>query len=190
MAEIKQLEEINAFRIAERKPNEKVAKMKIVFQVSLDNDFQLKFKVRIVLCGYSQIYGVNYLVTYAPTISKDTLKLVLIQILKEDMIIKTYDVSCAFMEGKNDFRIISKWPEELNNTSNEIIVEWISSLYGEKQAAYRWYIKLKEILCNHLGFEVSEIDEALFILKNKDSKIIMLDCPARATWAVLAHASF
>ena len=43
-------------------------KIKFVFIVSFDNDMKLKFKARLVFCGHSQIYGVDYKDTYAPTV--------------------------------------------------------------------------------------------------------------------------
>ena len=149
--------------------------MKIVFQTSFDNDFQVKYKARIVLCGYSQIYGINYLATYAPTIGRDTLRAVFMYGLKHRMKRKVYDVKGAFIEGTNDFRILARIPKELTG-GEEYIVEWIRSLYGEKQAAYIWYQRLKEILGDKLGFVVSLNDEALFYLRNNQGGIIMILC--------------
>jgi hypothetical protein len=161
--ELKQLYEAGAYKVTTVQNGEKVAKMRLLFKASLDNEFKVKFKARLVLCGYSQIYGINYLATYAPTISRDTLRMILIYLLKHNMLIEIYDVKGAFIEGINDYRVLGEMPKELfPNGSAPVIVEWIRSLYGEKQAAYIWYLRLKEILCDKMGFTVSVQDEALF----------------------------
>jgi hypothetical protein len=175
--ELKQLKDAGAYRVVKPGKDEKVAKMRLVFQSSLENEFKIKFKVRLVLCGYSQIYGINYLETYAPTIARDTLRMILLYLLIHRMIIIIYDVKGAFIEGINDYRILGQMPKELFPVGSEpVIVEWIKSLYGEKQAAYIWYLRLKEILCDKMGFDVSIQDEALFYYMNENSEITMVVC--------------
>jgi hypothetical protein len=55
--------------------------MKFVLATKLDNDFKIRFKARLVIKGFSQQYGYNYLTTYAPTIGKDSFRIVIIYIL-------------------------------------------------------------------------------------------------------------
>ena len=64
--ELKNLDEAGTF--GDAGPTGRGTKTKFVFRVSFDNDMKLKFKARLVFCGYSQIYGVDYKDTYAPTV--------------------------------------------------------------------------------------------------------------------------
>ena len=172
--ELDQLLEMGTFIITTPLEGEDVAKMRFVFQTKLDNDFLTKFKARLVLCGYSQIYGINYLITYSPTVGKDSLRIVIVYILKHGMIIVIYDFKSAFIEGFNDFRIVALLPVELFPNKEKIYVEVVRSLYGEKQAAFIWYSRLKEILCDHMNFELLIHDEAIFIRKNSKGEIRMI----------------
>ena len=55
--ELKNLDEAGTF--GEAGPTGRGTKTKFVFRVSYDNDMKLKFKARLVFCGYSQIYGLD-----------------------------------------------------------------------------------------------------------------------------------
>ena len=44
-------------------------KSKIILRYMFKNDFTIKFKARLVACGYSQIRGLDYHDTYAPTVN-------------------------------------------------------------------------------------------------------------------------
>jgi ribonuclease HI len=173
--ELDQLLDTGTIKIMDHVPDAPIAKMRLLFQPSFDNDFKIKFKARIVLCGYSQIYGVNYLETYSPTVTKDSMKLGLIYMLKHNMIIRVCDVKGAFLEGENDFEVYGKLPKEMFPVgTGDIVVNLIRSIYGEKQAAYVWYMKFKGILCDNMGFEVLIHDESIFIQKNVHGEIIMV----------------
>jgi hypothetical protein len=173
--ELNQLFETGTISIMDHVPNTPVAKMRLLFQPSFDNDFKIKFKARIVLCGYSQIYGVNYSETYSPTVTKDSMKLGLIYMLKHEMFIRVCDVKGAFLAGENDFVVYGKLPKELfPEGTGDIIVNLIRSIYGKKQAAYVWDMKFKGILCEKMGFEVLIHDESIFIQKNLEREIIMM----------------
>ncbi len=111
--ELDQLLEMSTFVLTKPTSKENIAKMRFVFQVKLDNDFKLKYKARLVLCGYSQVYKIDYLTTYSPTIGKDSLKLCIIFILKHNMIMELYDFKSAFIEGYNDYKITGQLPREL-----------------------------------------------------------------------------
>jgi hypothetical protein len=45
----------------------KALKTKIVLNYTYDDNYQLKSKARLVVCGYSQIAGVDFQEIYAPT---------------------------------------------------------------------------------------------------------------------------
>jgi hypothetical protein len=64
-AELNILQEQGTFIEAEQFG--KAMKTKFVFTTSFKPDFTIKYKARLVVCGYSHIYGVDHEDTYAPT---------------------------------------------------------------------------------------------------------------------------
>jgi hypothetical protein len=153
----------------------RVAKMRMVLQVSFDNEFNIKYKARLVVCGYSQIYGVDYKETYSPTISRDSLYIVLYLALLLEFVLEVLDVKGAFLEGKNKHDVYGKIPQELlPKGMKSIIVKILNSLYGEKQAAHEWFERLKEILVDIMRFEQLTHDECIFVMKYEGTIILIL----------------
>ena len=61
-------------------------------------------KARLVACGYSQIYGVDYKDIYAPT-TTNVAVFILFQLgAMFGLKFCAFDVTAAFLEGKNDFK--------------------------------------------------------------------------------------
>jgi hypothetical protein len=147
----------------------RVAKMRMVLQVSFDNEFNVKYKARLVVCGYSQVYGIDYKETYSSTISRDSLLIVLYIALVLRFKIEIIDVKGAFLEGKNRHEVLAEIPKEiLPMNSPKMIVRIINSLYGEKQAAFEWFQRLKEILVDIMEFEQLINDECIFVWRAND----------------------
>ena len=78
-------------------------KTKLILKYMFNNDYTLKFKARLVACGYSQVYGVDYKETYAPTTSCVAVFLIFQLGMMHDCNFAMFDVSAAFLEGKNDY---------------------------------------------------------------------------------------
>ena len=58
-----------------------------------------KLKARLVARGFSQMYGVDFIDTFAPTIKFDTLRLFLVIIVLENLECYQVDVNNAFTES-------------------------------------------------------------------------------------------
>jgi hypothetical protein len=103
--ELDQIVKKGTFTDVELPKGSRIAKMKIILQVSFDNEFNIKYKARLVVCGYSQVYGVDYKETYSPTISRDSLFIVLYLALMLTFVLEVLDVKGAFLEGKNKHNV-------------------------------------------------------------------------------------
>ena len=169
--EIEQMEKRGSF-IEATEQTGRGMKSKLVFRVSYDNDYKLKFKVRLVMCGYSQIKGVDYAETYAPTPAISAI-LMMIHIAKvKNFVLASFDVSGAFLEGKNDFDIYCYLPKELG-LGNRRRYKVINSVYGEKQAGKIWYDLNDDILIKRLSFVRCPANPNLYFRLDSDGNIVL-----------------
>jgi hypothetical protein len=80
-----------------------VMKTKFVFTTSFFFYSGVKYKAHLVVCGYSQVFGVDYEETFAPTTPiTNIILLVQITTVKKAVIV-SFDVTGAFLEGTNDY---------------------------------------------------------------------------------------
>ena len=171
--EIQQLEEKGTFEIIEwnDKNAKSAAKSKFVFDIKYDADMSIRWKARLVLCGYSQIKGYNYNITYAPTIKKGTIVVVLHIGTIKYYIKVLLDIGGAFAESSNDYDNIDMLLPR--RVFGKRIVRVLNSLYGEKQAAYLWFNTLLQILRILECIELVA-DQCVFVKKHKDGNIYMI----------------
>ena len=166
--ELRQMEDRESFEEAEEQTGRGM-KTKLIYRVSYDNEYKLKFKARLVMCGYSQIKGLDYLETYAPTPAISTI-FMLAHIAKvRRYTMASFDVSGAFLEGKNDFEMYCYLPKELGLSRNRFKV--LNSVYGEKQAGKIWYDLNDNILTMRLGFTRCTANPNLYY-RTKDNKTV------------------
>ena len=153
--ELQTLEEYKTFAYADQVGH--AMKMKVILTLSYRNDYTLKYKARLVVCGYSQIKGIDYEETYSPTTAICTVFMLLHLGAHLKSTIAGFDVTAAFLEGKNDFLQYCRLPPELGGMRLLIL----NSLYGEKQAPKIWYDRIHEILSG-MGFARSTSDPCLY----------------------------
>jgi len=119
--ELSQMDERGIFKPAPSQTGRGL-KTKMILRVSYDNDYNLKFKARLVICGYSQVKGLDYQDTYAPTPGISIVNMMLHISKVKGMIRSAYDVSGAFLEGKNDFPIYCHMPKDLRLDNTRYLV--------------------------------------------------------------------
>jgi hypothetical protein len=184
--ELTALDDRKTFAIASQ--HGRAMKSRMLLKVSFDNNYNLKFKARLVACGYSQIYGTDYKETYSPTTTFSSLLLILILCGCENMFLSGLDVTNAYIESSNDYKNYLRLPKDLDPNCTRY--EVVGALYGEKQAGKCWSERLVHILSN-LDFErlisdpcvykrlineiiiiiVIYVDDILIISNNMDSII-------------------
>ena len=79
-------------------------KTKLVLKYTYTDSYELKRKVRFVVCGYSQRPDVDYGDTYAPTTTNTVTSIICMFCAHHGYHIATFDVEAAFLEGKADRR--------------------------------------------------------------------------------------
>src|SRR5271168_5110705 len=154
----------------------KVLKTRWVYKIknpenSLDLN-KITFKFRFITKGFEQLYGLNYLETYASVIKQIAWKLVFALAILNNWLIYKIDMVSAFTQGDIDSFIYINQPEGFINSDNpDYVLKLNKTLYNLKQSARIWYYTLKEKLINKLGFIVLQSENCIYI--NKKLNIII-----------------
>jgi hypothetical protein len=145
---------------------------KWVFTVKVKQDGTLdRFKARLVARGFSQMYGVDYFETFAPTVRMDTLRIFVAIAAMKDLELTHMDVKNAFTESPLKEEIYLKPPKGVR-VNNGYALRVLRSLYGLKQAARDWNLLCRNQL-RTIGFKQSLSDPCLFIHSVRNIQILV-----------------
>ncbi|KAF7573927.1 hypothetical protein PtrM4_055500 [Pyrenophora tritici-repentis] len=130
-----------------------------------------RFKARLVARGFTQVHGIDYNETFAPTVRMDTLRLFLATVAAEDLECFHYDIKNAFTESHLKELILLKPPEGVHVEKGHVL-KVLRSLYGLKQAARDWNLLMKKELLAW-GFVQSLADPCMFVHKERKIRILV-----------------
>jgi hypothetical protein len=139
-------------------------KTKLILKYAYKNDYTIKAKARLVVCGYSQIPGVDYNETYAPTTTNSVVFILLFICTLYQLKMATFDISAAFLEGKNDILQYAWIQPELCADDVRTRVAIKGNWYGEKQAPKIWNDQFDKIL-TAMGFDRCPVMPCLYYKK-------------------------
>ena len=127
----------------------------------------VRYKVRYVAQGFSQVEGQDYSAdgTFSPVVKFTTLRILLSEAAVADWEVDQMDVETAFLYGDLDEEVYMRQPPGFEVKGKE---GWVyrlrKGLYGLKQAARQWYLKLHGVLTD-MGFVRSEADQGLYTIR-------------------------
>jgi hypothetical protein len=148
-AELKSLDEAHTWNVVERPKNMNIVSCKWVFKIKKNSAGEIdKYKARLVACGFTQQYGVDYDETYAPIAPLASLQLILGIAARWDWDIDIFDFHSAFLNGKldEDEVIFMELPPGFDKQGRDLVAKLCVTLYGSKQGALKWYCQV----CNTL----------------------------------------
>ena len=131
-----------------------------------------RYKARIVAKGYSQRPGVDYTEVFAPTFRPATLRMILALAAVGDLELRSVDISAAFTNGDLDEYIYMQQPEGFHEGGPNKVFRLRKSLYGLKQSARQWNIKLHGVL-SKMGYKRIEADRSVYIYSNGSVRIFV-----------------
>ncbi len=149
--------------------NKKAIRTKWVFSVKRDsNNNIIKFKARLVAKGFSQIKGIDYELTFSPTLSIDSLKLIIAIAAKLHWEIIQLDIKAAYLNADLDKEIYTEIPLGDKNYKKGF---WRlnKALYGLKQSGRQWNETITKFLIS-IGF-VQLSSEPCIFKKVRNGKI-------------------
>jgi hypothetical protein len=128
----------------------------------------IRFKARYVAKGFTQVIGLDYESTFAPTATFVSMRLILTMAAKFNWEVYSFDFVAAYLNAPIDEEVWVEAPEGLDVKPGEAMLLH-KALYGTKQAARCWWLHLKNVL-ESLGFEVSQYDNSLYTVKHKEHR--------------------
>jgi hypothetical protein len=178
-SELDSLAKNKTFVLTKRRPETRPITCKWVFKFKYDLTGKIiRHKARLVVRGFSQRHGIDYMETFAPVAKFTTIRVLLALAAAANWEIHQMDVKTAFLYGELDEQIFMELPEGID-ASPDTICELRKSLYGLKQAPRVWYQKLDRFLTSkNLQLVRSDADHSLYV--GKDLIIaVYVDGPGR-----------
>lgn len=139
-----------------------------------------QYKCRLVAGGDGQILGRDFDLTFAAVLDMTTCKLLLVFAMYWSVPARHFDVPSAYVKAKQDdgFSIHLAIPhgmmfsaselKELGvDSSKELALQLVKSLYGLKQAGHLWAKLLHDTLVG-IGYEQCVTDACLYFLRDDD----------------------
>ncbi|MHB1850521.1 MAG: Ty1/Copia family ribonuclease HI, partial [Acidimicrobiales bacterium] len=158
-------------------PGRKTIKCKWIFKVKENADGTVSvYKTRLVACGYSQIFGVDYFNTYAPTIKLSTVRAILAVAAKQGYNITQADVVTAYLHAAMTEEVYMDQPEgfEQKGENGETLVCLLKkSIYGLKQAGRNWN-KFLDTWFKGNKFKVGGADPCLYIYTDDKGNFVVI----------------
>ena len=156
------------FQIVEQLPlGKKPIKVKYIFKRK-DNG---RYKARLVAMGYSQVPGLDFNETYAPVVSKQSLRTLFALASVEQWNIFQMDVKTAFLHAPLQEDIFIEACDGMQVPKGTIL-KLMKSLCGLKQAPRVWYLQLSKFITDQ-GYTKSKIDAGVYFKGSGADKIII-----------------
>ena len=172
-AELAQMEKVNAWVPVIPPPGANVIPSLFVFRRKRnDKGSIVRYKARLVVKGFKQQFGIDYMDTFAPTVRAPTLRILLSLAAQKGAAIHQCDIKNAYLNSrlKDNISLYSDLPPKYESFRQlppelkdkpKVVSKWLVSVYGSKQGAHDWYTEVKSFF-TELGYTVSAADEAVF----------------------------
>src|SRR5271154_501924 len=130
----------------------------------------VRLKARLVARGFSQIYGIDYLDTYAPVVKLASIRILLAIAAIFGLEIHQMDVVTAFLAGELEEEIYMEQPEgfEIGTKEDDLFCRLRKSIYGLKQAPRIWNQKIRRFL-KSMGFDQTTSDPCVYVNKETET---------------------
>ena len=172
MEELESFEQNNVWSLEFAPANSKIVGNRWVYKRKLDTNGAVIYRARLVAKGYTQTQGVDYFETLDPVVRRTTLRLLFATAVNYDLKIYHLDVKTAFLHGDLYETVYMAQPEGFTSNSEEMVCKLDKAMYGLKQAARSWNLKLIKVL-KDLDFKNFADEPCVYIRNSKTSIVIV-----------------
>jgi Reverse transcriptase (RNA-dependent DNA polymerase) len=124
-----------------------------------------------IVCGYSQVPGVDFRESFAPVINDVTFQILLVMMLTWNFKAKVVDIETAFLHGDLKETIYMEIPNGMEANIDECLI-LNKTIYGLVQSAREFYNKLVSAL-KDCDFQGSLVDPCLWIKRFNQGIVII-----------------
>ena len=147
---------------------------KWVYKIKNEHDSSKRYKTKLVVKGFQQKEGIDYINIFSLVVKMSTIRLVLGMVAAENLHLEQLDVKTAFLYGDLEEDIYMIQPEGFIVQGQEnLVCKLRKSLYGLKQAPRQWYKKFDSFM-HKIGFKRRETDHCCYVKSFDNSYIILL----------------
>lgn len=172
--EFKSLKDNETWELCELPKDRKAIDCKWVYKTKIDSDDKVKrFKARLVAKGYSQKFGQDYDLVFAPVAKQTTFRILLSIASTQKLLVHHMDIKTAFLNGKLNESIYMKQPPGFQSENKNLVCHLKKGIYGLKQAAKLWNDEIHRVLIER-GFERSKADPCLYSKKENGEWVFVL----------------
>jgi len=139
---------------------------KCVFKIKYWADRSIdKFKVCLVVKGFTQIEGVDYEETFSPVVRIASIHLLLALVAHLDLELFKMDIKIAFLNGNIEEEIyMDQLIGFISKGQEDKICHLKGSIYGLKQSSRAWCFRFYEAIIS-LGLNMVSEDHCMYIMK-------------------------
>jgi hypothetical protein len=145
-----------------------VVKNKWIFSIKKGIDTEIRYKARLVACGYSQVEGIDYKEIFSPVVKSESIRILLAVAAGRDMNVHHMDVKTAFLYGTLKEEIYMAQPKGMTSVESP---DWVcklnKGLYGLKQSPRVWYEEITNTLIS-MNFKALVADPCIFYKKENN----------------------
>lgn len=149
--------------------------MRWIYKTKLNEQGEVdKYKTRLVVKGYSQQCRVDYIEVFALIARMDAVRLIIALAASRGWKIYRLDVKSAFLYGELNEEVYVEQPKGYERKGKEQkVYKLLKALYGLKQSPRAWFSRIETYFIKE-GFQKSCYEQALFIKRRKEVKILIV----------------
>ena len=179
--ELGAMAQFGVWKLVDRPPGSKVVGCRWVFALKRDkNGFIKRLKSRLVLKGYAQTAGVDYIdgETWAPTCRMRVFRWMAQEAASQNLRTAQWDATSAFLHATLDVPIFMDQPPGWEVDGR--VCKLLKSIYGSKQASRLWYGMVRDRILSisdrivDTSVSQSAADECFFTIKRGDAFLRIL----------------
>ncbi|GJR87328.1 retrovirus-related pol polyprotein from transposon TNT 1-94 [Tanacetum coccineum] len=132
-----------------------------------------KYKARLVIKGFRQREGLDYLDTYSPVTRITSIRMVLAIASLRNLDVHQMDVKMTFLNGNLEEEIYMNQPEGFIALGQESkVFRLVKSLYSLNQSPKQWHQKFDHTML-HSGFKINECDKCVYVKDTSSGYVIL-----------------